>query len=162
MLLQVHGWYVVPEYAVDAACTWLLGRREETYGWRRLYRQGVPAARSRGQQVWKLTFKQSSRRSDQTVWSEASGRQRHPRTSLSSATVASLRHATQMPSSLAYSSLFPWSYNREALPFSYPPNARAYWTVWQSCERSHPSMKDHRRTRVLFQRELDGEDQETR
>ena len=33
VLLQVGGWYVIPGYAVDTARAWLLGRREDTFGW---------------------------------------------------------------------------------------------------------------------------------
>ena len=123
MLLQVGGWYVVPGYAVGTARTWLLGRREETHGWRHLHRQVVPAARSRSQQVWKpfQTIVALSGRNDQTLWSEAARQQRAPRQSLDT-----FWHEDRLPLSpliACYSSLLPLSNDREALP-SYPPNAR--------------------------------------
>ena len=59
------------------------------------------------------------------------------------------------------SSLFPSSYDREALPS--PPSERAGAGLSVKAVRgASPAEKDHRRTRVLLQRELDGEEQEIR
>ena len=129
MSLQVGGWYVVPGYAVDTASTWLLGRRDETSGWRRLYRLGRPTARSRSQQFWKpfQTIVALLRRSDQTVWSEASGRLRP------------LRHEARLP--LSPLSGMPRRCRHRLLQFSLPFVLRRRSASFLSSERT-PTTKD--------------------